>query len=74
MSKGIEMTVYYGGLIPSQVFDEYEYQSFLKFASAYELENDIVTQETLNKMGHRLSTENQNRITMNAWNTLLKYY
>ena len=68
------MTVYYRGLIPSQVFDEYEYQSFLKFASAYELENDIVTQETLNKMGHRLSTENQNRITMNAWNTLLKYY
>jgi len=69
-----KMTVYYGGLIPSQVFDEYEYQSFLEFASAYELENDIITQETLNKMGHSLSIENQNRITMNAWNKLVNYY
>lgn len=42
-------------------------------ASAYELENDIITQETLDKMGHRLSTENQNRITMNAWNKLLRH-
>ena len=68
------MTVYYGDLIPSQVFDEYEYQSFLEFASTYELENDIITQETLDKMGHSLSTENQNRITMNAWNKLVNYY
>jgi hypothetical protein len=66
------MTVYYGGLIPSQSFDNFEYQSYLKFASSYELENDIVTQETLDKMRHRLSTEMQNRITMNAWNTLLE--
>jgi hypothetical protein len=66
------MTVYFAGLIPSQVFDNFEYQSYLKFASPYELENDIVTQETLDKMRHRLSTEMQNRITMNAWNTLLE--
>jgi hypothetical protein len=67
------MTVYYGGLIPSQVFNEEEYQSYLKFASAYELENDIITQETLDKMGHKLSKEIQNRITANAWNTYLRY-
>jgi hypothetical protein len=73
MSKGIEMTVYYGGLIPSQVFDEYEYQSFLKFASSYELENDIVTQETLDKMGDNLSSKLQQRMISNAWNTYLKY-
>ena len=38
------------GVIPSQVFDEYKYQLFLEFASVYELENDIITQETLDKM------------------------
>jgi hypothetical protein len=67
------MTVYYGGLIPSQVFDNFEYQSYLKFASLYELENDIVTKETLDKMGEYLSIDMQNRIKINAWNTYLKY-
>ncbi len=67
------MTAYYGGLIPSQVFDEYEYQSYLEFASSYELENDIVTKETLDKMGENLSIDIQNRITINAWNTYMKY-
>jgi hypothetical protein len=67
------MTVYYGGLIPSQVFDNFEYQSYLKFASLYELENDIVTKETLDKMGEYLSIDMQNRIKINAWNTYWKY-
>jgi hypothetical protein len=67
------MTVYYGGLIPSQVFDEYEYQSFLKFASAYELENDLLTKETLDKMDDNLSPKLQQRMISNAWNTYLKY-
>lgn len=67
------MTVYYGGLIPSQVFDNFEYQSYLKFASLYELENDIVTKETLDKMGEYLSIDMQNRIKINTWNTYLKY-
>lgn len=67
------MTVYWGGLNPSQVFNDDEYQSYLNFASAYELENDIITQETLDKMGDKLSTEIQNRITANAWNTYLRY-
>ena len=66
------MTVYYGGLIPSQVFDEYEYQFYLKFASSYELENDMVTKETLDKMSDNLSTKLQQRIISNAWNTYLK--
>jgi hypothetical protein len=67
------MTVYWGGLNPSQVFNDDEYQSYLNFASAYELENDLVTKETLDKMGDKLSTEIQNRITANAWNTYLRY-
>lgn len=67
------MTVYWGGLNPSQVFNDDEYQSYLNFASAYELENDIITKETLDKIGDRLSTEIQNRITANAWYTLWKY-
>jgi hypothetical protein len=66
-------TIYWGGLIPSQVFDDIEYQSYLKFASPHELENDIITQETLDNMGDNFSTELQHRITMNAWNTYLNY-
>jgi hypothetical protein len=69
----VKRMIYYGGLIPSQVFDEYEYQSFLKYASAYELENDIVTQETLDKMGDNLSSKIQQIIVSNPWNTYLKY-
>lgn len=67
------MTVYWGGLIPSQVFNEEEYQSYLKFASAYELENDIVTKETVDKMGDGLSSELETRLIINAWNTYLRY-
>jgi hypothetical protein len=65
--------IYYGGLIPSQVFDEYEYQFFLKFASAYELENDIITQETLDKMSDGLSSKLQEKIISNPWNKYLKH-
>ena len=67
------MTVYYGGLIPSRILNENEYQSYLNFASPYELENNIITQETLDKMGNEISTGIQNRITANAWNTYLRY-
>ena len=67
------MTVYWGGLIPSKVFDEIEYQSYLNFASPYELENDIVTKETLDKMGDGLSSKLETRLIVNAWNTYLKY-
>lgn len=69
----MKQTIYWGGLIPSQVFDDVEYQSYLNSASSYELENDIITKETLDKMGHSLSTKIQNRIMANAWNTYLKY-
>jgi hypothetical protein len=67
------MTVYYGGLIPSQVFNDGEYQSYLNFASPYELENDIVTKETLDKMGDGLSSKLETRLIVNAWNTYLRY-
>lgn len=69
----MKQTIYWGGLIPSQVFDDIEYQSYLNSASSYELENDIITKETLDKMGHSLSNKIQNRIMANAWNTYLKY-
>ena len=67
------MTIYYGGLIPSQVFDEYEYQSFLEFATIYELENDLITKETLDKMGDGLSSKLKTRLIDNAWHKYLKY-
>lgn len=67
------MTVYWAGLIPSQVFNENEYQSYLNFASPYELENDVVTKETLDKMGDGLSSKLETRLIANAWNTYLRY-
>jgi hypothetical protein len=67
------MTVYYGGIIPSKVFNEEEYQSYLKFASSYELENDVVTKETLDKMGDGLYSKLETRLIINAYNTYLRY-
>jgi hypothetical protein len=65
--------VYRLGLIPSQALDEYEYQFYLKFASTFELENDLITQETLDKMGDVVSSNIQNRIMSTAWNNYLRY-
>lgn len=65
-------TIYYGGMIPSKDFDEYEYQAYLNSASLCELENDIVTKETLDKIGEHLSINMQYRIAANAWNKYLE--
>lgn len=67
------MTVYYRGLIPSKVLNEEEYQSYLNFASPYELENDLITKETLDKMGDGLSSKLETRLIADAWNNYLKY-
>lgn len=40
----------YLGRIPSQDFDSEQYEVFLTIASPEELENDILTRETLNKI------------------------
>ena len=40
----------YRGFIPSQFFEEYVYDLFLKYATVMELENDIVSHETMVKM------------------------
>jgi hypothetical protein len=40
----------YRGFIPSQHFEEYVYGLFLKYATVMELENDIVSHETMVKM------------------------
>lgn len=39
-----------GGIIPSMDFSWDAYQQFLSFATPYELENDILTKETVQKM------------------------
>ena len=36
----------YKGLFPSKDFNEYEYSLYLQYASAGELERDILTEET----------------------------
>lgn len=40
----------YLGKIPSQDFNEEQYEVFLTVASAEELEQDIITRETLHKI------------------------
>ena len=40
----------YKGYIPSSDFNEYEYSLYLQYASAGELERDIVTEKTYLKM------------------------
>ena len=40
----------YKGFIPSTDFNEYEYSLYLQYASAGELENDILSEKTFLKM------------------------
>lgn len=40
----------YKGLIPSVDFDEYRYSLYLQYASADELERDIMTEKTYRKI------------------------
>jgi len=41
-----------GGIIPSSDFSQDAYQQFLSHATPYELENDILTKETVAKIAH----------------------
>jgi hypothetical protein len=72
------MTTFYGGMIPSRFFEEGEFEFYLNSASAYELENDLLTLETLGKMYAEMpkssSQKLKSRLDANAWNNYLKYY
>lgn len=47
----------YYALVPSYDFDDDVYQFFLHFATAEELEKDIVTKETMVKICERLDKD-----------------
>ena len=46
----MQMLLSYRGIIPSKYFNEYEYSLYLEYASAGELEMDIVSEETYRKI------------------------
>ena len=48
--KAIQKVSSYRQIIPSTDFTEDDYNLFLFFASPYELENDIITEETYEKI------------------------
>lgn len=48
--KAIQKSKSYLGKIPSEDFDPEQYEVFLTVASAEELEQDIITRETLHKI------------------------
>ena len=48
--KAIQKSKSYLGKIPSQDFNEEQYEVFLTVASAEELEQDILTKQTLDKI------------------------
>jgi hypothetical protein len=48
--KAIQKMLTYKGYIPSQDLNEYQYQTYLKVASPYELEKDIITEKTMLKV------------------------
>lgn len=58
-------SVSYFGLTPSIDFDDDKYQFFLHFATAEELEKDIITRETMVKIAERLGKD----LTKWGWNT-----
>jgi len=48
--KAIQKMLSYKGYIPSKDLNEYQYQTYLKVASPYELEKDIIFETTMRKM------------------------
>ncbi len=48
--KAIQKMLTYKGYIPSQDLNEHQYQTYLKVASPYELEKDIITEKTILKV------------------------
>ncbi len=48
--KAIQKMLSYKGYIPSKDLNEYQYQTYLKVASPYELEKDIITEKTMLKV------------------------
>lgn len=48
--KAIQKIISYNGCIPSKDLNEHQYQTYLKVASPYELEKDIITEATMLKV------------------------
>jgi hypothetical protein len=48
--KAIQKMLTYKGYIPSQDFNEYQYQTYLQVAPSHELELDIISVETMRKV------------------------
>jgi|GEM_PF-2655559 len=54
--KAIQQIISYKGYIPSKDLNEYQYQTYLKVASPYELEKDIIFEETMRKVNEECKT------------------
>lgn len=48
--KAIQKMISYKGYIPSKDMNEFHYEIYLKVASPYELEKDIISEATMRKM------------------------
>ncbi len=48
--KAIQKMISCNGCIPSKDLNEYQYQTYLQVASPYELEKDIIYEETMCKV------------------------
>ncbi len=48
--KAIQKMLSYKGYIPSKDMNEFHYEIYLKVASPYELEKDIITEKTMLKV------------------------
>jgi hypothetical protein len=50
MKNQFQKIISYNGCIPSKDLNEYQYQTYLKVATPYELEKDIITEKTMLKV------------------------
>ena len=50
IEKAIQKIISYNSCIPSKDLNEHQYQTYLKVASPYELEKDIITEKTMLKV------------------------
>ena len=72
IEKAIQKITSYNGCIPSKDLNEYQYQTYLKVASPYELEKDIIFEATMRKVNDE-EYENPSATWNYSYSRLMRY-
>ena len=68
IEKAIQEIISCNGCIPSKHLNEYQYQTYLQVASPYELEKDIIYEETMCKVIEKECKNSLDTEDPSTWN------